>query len=419
MHDFKFKNNRLYGEAVSLDKIVKAVGTPVFVYSQKAILDHLRKLKQAFAELSPLICYSMKANSNLAVCRLLVKEGAGLDIVSGGELYRAKKVGTASRKIVYASVGKTPAEIEAAINAGILFFNVESIPELELINKIAGRLKKRQRVAIRINPDVAAHTHRYITTAKSENKFGIDINTARRIFLEGAKKLKNVDLCGIHIHIGSQIVEVGPFVRALKKAIVLIDALNKTGANITYLNIGGGLGIIYNNEKPQTAQQYAQAVVPLLRNKNLRLILEPGRFIMGNAGVLLTRVIYIKDTPVKRFIIVDAAMNDLIRPAFYQAYHEIAPLKTKPRAKLVKADVVGPVCESGDFFAKGRSLPDSLRQNDTLAIMSAGAYGFSMSSNYNSRPRAAEVLIAGSKYAVVRRRESYRDLVCNEIIVNI
>ncbi len=416
MHDFIVKNNRLYCEGVALEKIARQVGTPVFVYSRNTILDHFNKLKKAFAEISPLICFSMKANSNLSICKLLVDAGAGLDIVSAGELYRAKKIKAVPEKIVYASVGKTKEEIKEAIKAGILFFNVESVPELEMINHIGAGLKKKQRVAIRINPDIEAHTHHYITTAKKENKFGIDIESAKRIFLETSKKLKYVDIRCIHIHIGSQIERVTPFIQALKKAVNLIEELNVKGARITHINIGGGLGIIYHKEKPQTADEYAQAVLPILRNRNLKLILEPGRFIAGNAGVLLAKIIYVKDTPTKRFFVVDAAMNDLIRPSFYGAYHEIIPVIGHKKGKSKKADIVGPVCESGDFLAKERLLPLSLKQEDILAVMGAGAYGFSMSSNYNSRRRAAEVLVSGKEYRVIRKRESFEDLIKNEAI---
>jgi len=418
MHDFKFKNNRLYCEKVKVEDIARRYGTPVFVYSKKTLLDHFRKIKKAFAKVEPLICYSMKANSNLSLCRLLVNEGAGIDIVSGGELYRARKIKVKPEKIVYASVGKTETEIKDAIKAGILFFNVESIPELELINKIAGKLKKKQKVAIRVNPDVDAKTHHYITTAKKQNKFGIDIKTARSIFLKKAKTLKNLNICCIHLHIGSQIEHVTPFVQALRKGVQLIDELNKKGAQVTHINIGGGLGIIYRNEKPQSADEYAKAILPILRNKKLKLILEPGRFIAGNAGILLTQIEYVKDTPVKRFYIIDAAMNDLMRPSLYDAYHEIFPVTKIKNKSFKKADVVGPVCESGDFLAKDRRLPSSLKSKDVLAVMSAGAYGFSMSSNYNSRRRAAEVLVDGTKCRLIRKRENYSDLINNELIGN-
>jgi len=419
MLDFEFKKNQLFAEDVDLEKIAHQVGTPAFVYSRKTLLGRFKEIKDAFREIDPLICYSMKANSNLSICKLLVKAGAGLDIVSGGELFRAKKVKVAPNKIVFASVGKTDEEIKDAINSGILFFNVESIPELNRINVIAKSLNKKQKVAIRVNPDVDAKTHHYITTAKKQNKFGIDIKTTNAIFLTYAKKLKNVDICCIHIHIGSQIETISPFVQAIKKAIALIDKLNGKGACITHINIGGGLGIIYKDEKPQTAAQYAKAIIPLIKGKGLKLIMEPGRFIAGNAGVLLTKIIYVKDTLVKRFFIVDAAMNDLLRPAFYAAYHKIVPVRKVVGKKKKSVDIVGAVCESGDFLAKGRQLPENLKQNDILAVMSVGAYGFSMSSNYNSRKRAAEVLVNGKKYQLIRIRESYADLIRNEIIANL
>lgn len=415
MHDFKIRNNRLFCEQVSLEDIARQVGSPVFVYSKKTILDHFNKLKQAFKELDPLICYSMKANSNLSICKILKDAGAGIDIVSGGELYRAQTIKVPANKIVYASVGKTSEEIKSAIEAGILFFNVESVAELKQINAIAKSLGRKQKVAIRVNPDIEANTHKYITTAKKQNKFGIDLKTTKDIFFKLSKSLKHLEICCIHLHIGSQIEHVSPFIQALKKGVKLIEQLNKKGAKITHLNIGGGLGIIYNKEKPQTASEYAKAIIPIISNKNLKLILEPGRFIVGNAGVLLTKIIYVKDTAVKRFYIVDAAMNDLIRPSFYQAFHGVVPVINNKKDKLKKADIVGPVCESGDFLAKQRLLPASLGQDDILAVMSAGAYGFSMSSNYNSRRRAAEVLVEGNKYRIVRKRETYSELIKNEI----
>jgi len=418
MHDFKFKNNRLFCEGVNVETIARKVGTPVFIYSQHSLLGRFNELKQAFKSINPLICYSIKANSSLSIIRLLVKAGSGMDIVSGGELYRAGKTGVNPNKIVYASVGKTDEEIKQAIKAGILFFNVESIAELEVINAIARTLNKKQKVAIRINPDVDAQTHDYITTAKKQNKFGIDIGITKKIFAQAAPQLKNVDICCIHMHIGSQIEKVGPFVKAVKKSVALIEELNKKGAKITHLNIGGGLGIIYNKEKPQSAKSYAQAILPILKNKKLKVILEPGRFIAGNAGMLLSRIIFVKNTQIKRFYIIDAAMNDLIRPAFYEAYHEVVPV-AREKGKMKKADIVGPVCESGDFLAKDRKLPDGLKRNDLVAIMSAGAYSFSMSSNYNSRKRAAEVLVSGNKYRIIRKRETEADLVKNEIIVNV
>ncbi|MDD5120830.1 MAG: diaminopimelate decarboxylase, partial [Candidatus Omnitrophica bacterium] len=383
---------------------------PLYVYSRKTLIDHYLKLKSAFARISPLICYSVKANSNLAILRSLVEKGAGLDIVSGGELFRALRAGCPPERIVYASVGKTDEEITAAISKGILFFNVESLSELENINRISKRLSKKVRVAIRINPDVEAKTHKYITTGKITNKFGIDLDSAYKILMLGPK-FSNLNICGLHIHIGSQITESAPFVAAIKKVSDFIRRLQNRGVVLEYLNIGGGMGIVYDRETPQTAQIYADKIIPLLEETGLKIIMEPGRFIAGNAGILVAKVLYIKTTPKKKFIIVDAGMNDLIRPSLYSAYHNILALqKTKGNEK---ADVVGPICESGDFFAKERNIP-RVKKGDYLAVMSAGAYGFSMSSNYNSRPRPIEVMVSGNKTTVIRKRETLADLIRNE-----
>jgi len=416
MHDFNYKHNNLYCENVSIEKLAKKYGTPLYVYSRNTLISHYRKIKEAFSPVNPLICFSMKANSNLSILKALVKEGSGLDIVSGGELYRAFKTGVSSRKIVYAGIGKTEKEIKIAIKHHIFFFNVESIPELELINKVAGRLGMRQKVAIRINPDIKVKTHKYIATGHGENKFGIDFETAKKIFL-GSEKYKNLNISGIHIHIGSQIMEDKPFIRAIKKVVDFIKYLEAHGAGVRWLNIGGGLGIIYSKERPQTAKEYAKAALPVLKKTKANIILEPGRFIVGNAGVLVTRVQYIKETPSKNFAIVDAGMNDLIRPSLYGAYHEILPVRSQSYSdsKGIRVfDVVGPICESGDFLGKNRKFI-SLKDGDLLSVMSSGAYGFSMSSTYNSRPRASEVMVEGSKAKLIRRRETYEDLIRAEI----
>lgn len=418
MHRFEYKKNQLHAENVPVARIAGAVGTPFYLYSIGTFLDHYLKLKHAFRTVDTTICFSMKANSNLTVLKALVNHGSGLDIVSGGELVRAKKVGVDPKKVVYASVGKTETEIEEAIRAKILMFNVESAGELELINSVACRMNRVQNVAIRINPDVTPGTHHYITTGSKQNKFGIDTVTSEKLFL-GAAKYPYLKLTGIHIHIGSQITKPAPFVEAVGKCLDLIDRVGRAGHKIEYLNIGGGLGIIYSNEKPQTADQFASVIVPLLKRRNplLRLILEPGRFISGNSGILVTRVIYRKKSPSKSFLIVDAAMNDLIRPSFYGAYHEIAPVdRTLRRGKPETVDIVGPVCESGDFLAKGRKLVPA-ESGDLLAVFSCGAYGFVMSSNYNSRPRVPEVVVKGSKFFVARRRETMNDLLRVERIV--
>ena len=414
MHDFKFRKNRLYCESVNIEAIARKIDTPFYLYSYKTLTDHFNKLKRAFGNINPLICYSMKANSNLAISRILVKAGAGLDIVSGGELYKASKVGCPAKRIVYASVGKTEDEIAQAIRRGILFFNVESIPELERINRISRRLRKVTQVAIRINPDVEPGTHHYITTGKLTNKFGIDFVTAGRIFAQ-RKRFSNLKLNGLHMHIGSQIIAGKPFLNAIMRVVHFIDVLQGSGVDLEYLNIGGGLGIIYKDEKPQTADEFARLILPLLKRTGLKIILEPGRFIVGNAGILVTKVLYLKKSKIKAFIIVDAAMNDLIRPSLYQAHHEILPLRKISGRSRGKFDVVGPICESGDFFAKNRNLPVS-REGDYFAVMSAGAYGFSMASNYNSRPRCSEIMVKGRKFHVIRKREEYQDLVSNESI---
>lgn len=418
MHDFRYKNNSLFCESVRIEDITVKIGTPFYLYSYKTLIDHLQKLQKAFREVKPLICYSMKANSNSAILRVLVKSGAGLDIVSGGELFKALRSGCNPKKIVYASVGKTESEIKQAIQKGILFFNVESIPELEAINSIAVFLRKTIQVAIRINPDVEPHTHKFITTGKLTNKFGIDFDTARRILLQRSR-FANLNINGLHIHIGSQIIESSPFISAINRVVRFIQELKRIGVRIEYLNIGGGLGIIYKNEKPQTAAEFAKAVLPILKETGLEIILEPGRFIVGNAGILVTKVLYIKKTRIKTFAIVDAGMNDLIRPALYDAYHEIVPLRNTQYARrnTQKVDIVGPICESADFLAKQRVMP-KLAVGDLLAVMGAGAYGFSMSSNYNQRLRVAEVMVKNSQYYLTRRREKYSDLLKGESVPN-
>jgi diaminopimelate decarboxylase len=413
MHDFKVINNYLYCEGIKVEALARRFGTPLYVYSQHTLIDHYAKLYSAFRQIDPLICYSVKANSNLSILKTLVSRGAGLDIVSGGELFRALKVGCPADKIVYASVGKTGHEIEAAIKAGILFFNVESLAELENINRIASKLRRRTRVAIRVNPDVEPKTHKYITTGKLTNKFGIDLKTAYDILLLRSR-FSNLSISGLHIHIGSQITESEPFVAAINKMAAFIEKLKQQGINLEYLNIGGGLGIVYDNELPQTAEKYATEVLPILKRTGLKIIMEPGRFIVGNAGILVVKVLYVKTTPKKKFIIVDGGMNDLIRPALYGAYHQIVPARAVSGTE--KADIVGPICESGDFFAKDRVLP-RLTEGAFLAVMSAGAYGFSMSSNYNSRCRAAEVMVKGRRAYLIRKRERQSDLTANEEII--
>jgi len=415
MHYFSFKKNNLYCENIKVQDLAAKFGTPVYIYSSRTILEHFIKLRDAFKKLKPLICYSVKANSNLSILKLLTSAGAGLDIVSGGELYRAKRVRCPGEKIVYASVGKTDKEIKDAINYGIFAFNVESIPELERIAVIAESLKKKVKVALRLNPDVEGDTHAYITTGKKETKFGMDIQTVKKIFLNRGD-YPYLKIEGLHMHIGSQITKAAPFVKAIKKAKELLSELKKRNIKLKYINIGGGLGIVYDKERPQTAKEFASKIIPLLSGLKLKLVLEPGRFIVGNAGILAAKVIYIKRTPKKKFVVVDAAMNDLARPSLYEAYHRIVPvtkLKVKKDRKL--ADVVGPICESGDFLGKSRKL--DVNKGQIIAVMGTGAYGFSMSSNYNSRPRAAEVLVKNKKAYLIRKRENYKDLIKKELLI--
>ena len=413
MHEFTFKDNELYCESIKVGDIAKKVRTPFYLYSYKTLIDHYRKLKAAFKPVDPLICFSMKSNSSLAVLRALVKNGAGLDIVSGGELYRARLAGARPGKIVYAGVGKKVDEIKDAVRFGILFFNVESEEELHEIQKVAYALKKKVNVAIRINPDVIPKTHDYITTGKGETKFGLDFETVHKIF-NSSWRYPNLNIKGVHIHIGSQILNAEPFENAIRKVLKFLEDHK---IEIDYFNIGGGLGIMYSIENPQTAKSFAERILPLLKKSGLKIILEPGRFISGNSGILVTKVIYTKRTPRKKFIIVDGAMNDLIRPSLYEAYHKIVPVKANANSSVSpeKVDVVGPICETGDFLGKDRFLPQ-LARGDLLAVMGAGAYGFAMSSNYNSRTRASEVMVIGKKFYVVRRHETYRDLVRGETI---
>lgn len=417
MHRFAYKGKEFYAENVSVRKVAEKVGTPFYLYSIGTFLDHYMKLRDAFKAVKPLICFSTKANSNLTVLKALVNNGCGLDIVSGGELMRAKKVGVDPKKIVYASVGKTDDEIRDAIRTGILMFNVESIQELDRINRVAASLKAKQKIAIRINPDVQPQTHHYITTGSKENKFGLDMETAYNLFVE-SYRYPSLIFSGIHIHIGSQITEPKPFVQAIRKCLQFIDSVSLVGGNVEYLNIGGGLGIVYSKEKPQTAKQFADVVIPLFKNHpRLKIVLEPGRFISGNSGILVTKVLYEKKAKEKTFLIVDAAMNDLIRPAFYGAYHEILPVvKSTAKNVQMQADIVGPICESGDFLAKDRKIATAT-VGDLLVVMSCGAYGFVMSSNYNSRPRVPEVVALGNKFYVARRRETMDDLLRTESIV--
>ena len=428
MHHFQVKKSELYAEGVPLSKLADTYGTPLYVYSAATIAGHFDRLTAALAPLDHLICYALKANSNLAVLNLLAKRGSGFDLVSGGEPTRVLEAGGDPRKCSFAGVGKTREEIEQALAERVYVFNVESIAELEFINQIAGEMKKRAPIAIRVNPNVDASTHSKITTGTYENKFGIAFEEIPALYARAAK-MKNLRLLGVQTHIGSQITEVKPFVQAIKKMAPLVQEL-KARYQIEFYDIGGGLGIVYDpalasatpawwkkqKVKPLTPASYGEAVVPLLKPLGLRILVEPGRFMVGNAGVLVTEVLYVKKTGRKTFAIVDAAMNDLIRPAFYESYHEIVPLKSKHSGgKRIPTDLVGPICESGDTFAKDRPLP-AQKPGNRLALLSAGAYGFVMASNYNTRPRAAEVLVDGKKHRVVRKRETVADLLRGESI---
>jgi len=412
MDDFIRRKGELYCEGVPIAKLAKTYGTPLYVYSQNTILSHYQKIKHAFAELNPLICYSVKANANLSILQLLSEQGSGLDIVSQGELARGLEVKVPPERIVYAGVGKTEREIAAALQAGILMFNVESEPEARLINHVAQRLKKTARVAFRINPDVDAKTHKYITTGKKENKFGLSIPIAMDLF-RTTRRLRHLKAVGVHMHIGSQITSSTPYIQAMRRMRKVVSSLRQEGFEISYLNLGGGLGIIYNEERPQTANEFAQAMIPLLKPLQCQLILEPGRFIVGNAGILVTQVQYVKRGHLKSFAIVDAGMNDLIRPSLYSAYHQIVLVSGKRKDELVRTDVVGPICESGDFLGKDRHLP-VLKAGDFLAVRSTGAYGMVMASNYNSRPRPAEVLVSGTQVRIIRERETIAEMLAPE-----
>jgi len=413
MHHFLYRNNELYCEDVPIRMIAEKVGTPFYLYSHATLKRHFLIFNEAFEGIERLVCFSAKANTNLAVLKLFESLGGGLDIVSGGELYRGLKAGFSPDKIVYSGVGKRVDEIDYALDTGILMFNVESLEELELIDKRAGLLKTKASVSIRVNPDVDPKTHPYISTGLKKNKFGIDTETAIQAY-RFASKLENIDVIGIDCHIGSQITEAKPFMEALESLNALIDELKNMGIEIRYIDMGGGLGITYNDESPPHPREYARAIVAALKGSHFKLILEPGRVIVGNAGILVTRVLFRKSGKVKEFVIADAGMNDLMRPTLYDAFHAIEPVVATEN-KTITADVVGPICETGDFLALDRKIPD-VKKGDLLVVMSAGAYGFTMSSNYCSRPKAAEVMVKDNRFHVVKARQNYEDLVDGESI---
>ncbi len=418
MHYFHYQNDELYCENVPVRRICDDLGTPVFIYSRATLERHFRIFQEPFSTVDHLICYSMKACSNLGILKMFGKLGAGMDIVSGGELYRALQAGIDPSRIVYSGVGKKASEIDEALTADILMFNVESEEELLVLDQRAQALGKRARVALRVNPDVDPHTHPYIATGLRKSKFGIEMERAAEIYRR-AKELKGIESVGVDCHIGSQLTELSPFLYAMERLKKLIEGLASEGIEIRYLDIGGGLGIPYDDESPPLPAAYGAAIVEQAADMNVKIILEPGRVLVGNSAILVTRVLYRKQAPEKYFIIVDAGMNDLIRPSLYKAHHSIWKVKKTPEIRVstekIIADVVGPICESGDFLAQERHI-EPAEPGELLAMMSAGAYGFSMSSNYNSRPRAAEVLVDGDDYFVIRERETYDDLIRGERI---
>ena len=426
MDNFDYIDGELYCEAVPIARIAAAVGTPAYVYSRATLLGHYQRIARAFADLSPIICYSIKSCQNLAICRLLAEQGAGFDVVSGGELYRALRAGGDASRIVYAGVGKTDEEIGQALDARIGWFNVESEAEMENLIRLAAERGASARAALRVNPDVDPKTHRYTSTGKKESKFGVDLERARQVFEQYGHD-NHMRLCGIHLHIGSPVNSVEPYVEAIRKGLRLIDDLRAAGFTIDTIDIGGGFGAHYRSDEAPPAIQYAEAIVPLLRDRGLTVILEPGRSISANAGVLVANTVYVKRGGGKEFVIIDAGMNDLIRPSLYEAYHFMWPVKPAdglvpetrdadvPVAGTREVDVVGPVCETGDFFAQDRPLPP-MQRGDLLAVFSAGAYGFVMASQYNSRPRPPEILVEGDAFRVIRRRETYEDLVAAELV---
>ncbi len=413
MNDFNYIDHELWCEQIPVQAIAEKVGTPFYLYSHQTLKNHFHVFDQAFAGIPHVTCFAAKANSNIAILRIFIAAGGGVDIVSGGELYRALQAGVDPRKVVYSGVGKRIDEIEYALNAGILMFNVESFQELAEIHACAQRRKKRAGIALRVNPDVDPQTHPYISTGLKENKFGVNIKKSIEAYRE-ARKMPWLDIKGVSCHIGSQVTKISPFVDALDRLKKLIRLLRKEGIDIRYLDLGGGLGITYREEAPPHPVAYAKAIIGAAKGMDCTLIFEPGRVIVGNAGILVTKVLYTKTNEGKNFVVVDAGMNDLIRPSLYNSYHEIQPV-IKKKGKTQQADMVGPICESGDYLAKERQLPE-FERGELVAVMSAGAYGFTMSSNYNSRPRVAEVLVNRDRSYVIRRRERYADIVKGEKI---
>lgn len=412
MHHFEYRDGSLFAENLRVSDLANEYGTPLYIYSAATFRRHFEAFDSAFAGLDHLTCYSVKANSNLSVLRLLAEQGAGMDIVSGGELYRAMKAGVSPSKIVYSGVGKRASEIHQALDAGILMFNVESIAELLKINEVAESMGKIAKISFRINPDVDPQTHPYISTGMKKNKFGLDIENSLKAY-KMTQDLDNVEPIGMDCHIGSQLTSIDPFLEALEKLLDFYEKLKGLGMSIDYLDLGGGLGIPYDAEEPPHPTEFGQALQNMLTGVPLKVILEPGRVIAGNAGIMVTEVVYTKSNPSKNFLIVDGAMNDLVRPSLYGSFHRIDEVEQQGR-ETAEYDVVGPICESGDFLARDRELP-RIVEGERIALFSAGAYGFTMASNYNSRPRACELMVDGDKVTVARQRETFEDLIAKEI----
>jgi diaminopimelate decarboxylase len=413
MNYFEHRNNELFCEDVSVEAIAKEVGTPFYLYSSRTLKRHFKAFADAFAEIPHIICFAVKSNSNIAILKSFANEGGGADIVSGGELYRALQAGVDPARVVYSGVGKRDDEVDYALKTGILMFNIESFQELQVIDERAGRLGLTAGVGIRVNPDVNPETHPHISTGLKENKFGINVEESLQAYRHAAT-LKNIDIKGVSCHIGSQITKILPFIDALDRLKSIVRTLRGEGIAIRYLDLGGGLGISYNQETPPLPAEYARAIIDAAGDLGCTFVFEPGRVLVGNAGILVTKVLYTKENEGKKFFVVDAGMNDLIRPSLYGSYHRLEPVKKSPREE-VTADIVGPICETGDFLAKGRQMP-ALERGDLLAVMSAGAYGFTMASNYNSRPRVPEIIVHDDTWHVIRKRETYEDLTENETV---
>ncbi|HNB18950.1 MAG TPA: diaminopimelate decarboxylase [Agitococcus sp.] len=414
MSVFSYRDGHLYAEQVAVNQLAQQFGTPLYIYSRAALENHYRAFDEAFATVPHQVCYAVKANSNLAVLNVLARLGAGFDIVSGGELARVLAAGGDASKVVFSGLGKQEAEIETALNVGIACFNVESAAEIHRINAVAVRLNKKARISLRVNPDVDAQTHPYISTGLKENKFGIAIEDALGVYLEAAQ-LEGLEVIGIDCHIGSQLTTTTPFADALDRVLAMIDTLATHNIHIEHLDIGGGLGVRYRDETPPSPAEYAQALLPKLAGRNFTVYLEPGRAIAANAGILVTQVEFLKPTAHKNFAIIDAAMNDLIRPSLYGSWMDIIPVQINPNTENKVYDIVGAVCETGDFLGKDRDL--AINAGDLLAVCGAGAYGFVMSSNYNTRGRAAEVMVDGEQAYLIRRRETINELFALESVL--